>query len=88
MYLELVVLRQVTGDVSSAEERRQLPLIGSVHTTTALILLRVCVYVWYNISVSEDAHNIDSSLVPRPSLDLPAFIVSCKKQERDIFVCV
>ena len=52
MYLELVVLRQVTGDVSSTEERRQLPLVGSVHTATALILLWVCVYVWYIICIS------------------------------------
>ena len=38
VYLELVVLGQVTGDISSAEERGQLPLISSVHTTTALVL--------------------------------------------------
>ncbi len=40
MYLELVILGQVTGHISCTEERGQLPLVRSVHTTTALALKR------------------------------------------------
>ena len=70
-------------ETSPALKREASFLWLALFTRPLLLFCCGCVYVWYNISVSEDAHNIDDSLIPRPSLDLPAFIVSCKKQERD-----
>ena len=80
MYLELVVLGQITGDISSTEERGQFPLVSSVHTTTALVL-HIHIHVQCNISVCMHMYSVYKYFI------LNSFTHTCASTSKCKFTC-